>query len=242
MPQRSRRLVATDRRDAIVAAAMPVFARLGRAGATTRIIARAAGVSEALLYKHFPAKDALYAQLERHCVDAKAVGTSLLGGATPSTATLVTGVAVLVQAVFPGIGDADSHDDTKRLVTSSLLDDGRFARAFLDRNVRPWIDLFAACLDAAKAAGDVEEGVQAGKAELWFVHHLATTLHLVALSGGDVVDHGVGREELIASAVRFLLRGLGLKQAAVDRHYDPGELDRIIARTVQDRPRPPSPG
>ena len=34
--------------------------------------------------------------------------------------------------------------------------------------------------------------------------------------------------------VLFLLRGLGLKTAAIDRHYDPGKLDRIIARTVQD--------
>ena len=234
MPQRSRRLPATDRKEAIIAAATPVFARLGRAGATTKIIAQAAGVSEALLYKHFRAKDALYTQLERHCVEANAVGTHLLDGATPSTATLVMGVAVLVQAVFPGIGRAQSHDDTKRLVTSSLLDDGQFAKAFLERNVRPWIDLFAHCLEAAKAAGDVEEGAHAGKAELWFVHHLANTLHLISLSGGNVVDYGTSQEELTASTVLFLLRGLGLKEATIDRHYDPGKLNSIIAQTTRD--------
>ena len=234
MPRSSTKLAATDRRDAIVAAAIPVFARLGRAGATTKIIAQAAGVSEALLYKHFPAKDALYARLEQHCVEANAVGTHLLGSATPSTATLVMGVAVLVQAIFPGIGRADAHDDTKRLVTASLLDDGQFARAFLDRKVRPWIDLFAGCLDAARAAGDVEEGTQAGKAELWFVHHLANTLHLVGLSGSSVVDHGMSREDLTESAVLFLLRGVGLKQAAIDRHYDPGLLGAVIAQTTKN--------
>ena len=144
------------------------------------------------------------------------------------------GVAVLVQAVFSGIGPAESHDDTKRLVTSSLLDDGQFAKAFLDRNVRPWIDLFAHCLEAARVVGDAEEGTHAGKAELWFVHHLANTLHLVSLSGGNVVDCGIGREELAASTVLFLLRGLGLKEAAIDRHYDPGKLNSIIAQTTQD--------
>ena len=233
MTQRPRRLPATDRKEAILIAATPVFARLGRAGATTKVIARAAGVSEALLYKHFPAKDALHAQLQRHCVEANAVGTHLLDGATPSTATLVMGVAVLVRAVLPGIGSAEAHDDTKRLVTSSLLDDGQFARTFLDRNVRPWIDLFADCLEAARAAGDVEEGARTGKAELWFVHHLASTLHLVSLSGGNVVDHGMSLEELTASTVLFLLRGLGLKEAAIDRHYDPSELDGIIAQAIQ---------
>ena len=234
MASRSGKLLANERKEAIVMAAVPLFARLGRAGATTKIIARAAGVSEALLYKHFPAKDALYAELERHCVDANAVGTRLLDGAAPSTATLVMGVAVLVQAVFPGIGRAEAHDDTKRLVTASLLDDGQFAHAFFDRNVRPWIDLFADCLETARTAGDVEEGARAGKAELWFVHHLANTLHLVGLSGGSVVDYGMNREELTATAVLFLLRGLGLKQAAIDRHYDPGKLNSIIARTVRD--------
>ncbi len=234
MPQRSTKLPAADRKEAILAAATPVFARLGRAGATTRIIASAAGVSEALLYKHFPAKDALYAQLERHCVEANTFGTHLLDGATPSTATLVMGVAVLVQAVFPGIGQRQSHDDTKRLVTSSLLDDGQFAKVFLDRHVRPWIDLFAVCLEAAQAAGDVEKGADAGKVELWFVHHLANTLHLTSLSGRSVVDYGMNQDELTASAVRFLLRGLGLKEAAIDRHYDPGKLDNIISQMVRD--------
>ena len=234
MPQRPTRLAAVDRKDAIVAAAIPVFARLGRAGATTKILAQAAGVSEALLYRHFPAKDALYAQLEHHCVEANAVGTHLLDGAAPSTATLVMGVAVLVQAVFPGVGRAETHEDTKRLVTASLLEDGQFAKAFLDRNVRPWIDLFADCLDAARAAGDLENGAHAGRAELWFVHHLANTLHLVSLSDGDVVAYDMSREELTASAVLFLLRGLGLKEAVIDRHYDPGKLDTVMSQTVQD--------
>ena len=234
MHQRSRRLPATDRKEAILTAATPVFARLGRGGATTKVIANAAGVSEALLFKHFPTKDALYAQLERHCVEANAVGTSLLDGAAPSTATLVMGVAVLVQAVFPGIGQRQAHDDTKRLVTASLLGDGQFATVFLARHVRPWVDLFADCLEAARAAGDLEDGAHARKAELWFVHHLANTLHLVSLSGAGVVDYGMTREELTASAVLFLLRGLGLKEAAIDRHYDPGKLNTIIAQTVQD--------
>ena len=235
MPRHFSKMPAADRKEVILAAATPIFARLGRAGATTKIIAHAAGVSEALLYRHFPTKDALYAQLERHCVEAQTVGSHLLDGATPSTATLVTGVAVLVQAVFSGIGQRQSHDDTKRLVTSSLLDDGRFAKAFLDRHVRPWLDLLADCLEAAKAAGDVEEGVQVGRSELWFVHHLANTLHLVGLSGDDVVDYGMSRGDLTAGAVRFLLRGLGLKEAAVALHYDPGELDGTFSRMIQEQ-------
>ena len=234
MRPQSSKLPATDRKQAILTAAAPVFARLGRAGTTTKNLAKAAGISEALLYRHFPGKDALYAELESHCVEANALGVSLFDGTTPSTATLVKGVAVLVQAVFPGIGARQSHEDTKRLVTSSLVSDGRFAKAFLNRHVKPWVSLFEKSLDAAKAAGDVEEGLHTGVAEIWFVHHLAHTLHLIRLAGEDVVDYGVTQEGLTESAVRFLLRGLGLKNAAIDRHYDPKELTSILGSMGQE--------
>lgn len=232
MSERSARLPANDRKEAILAAATPLFARNGRSGTTTKAVAVAAGISEALLFRHFPSKDVLYAQLEQHCVQAQVVGHDLLDGATPSTATLVTGVAALVQAVFPGIGDPQAHDDTKRLVTASFLSDGRFAADFLDRHVRPWVDLFAQCLDAARAAGDMQNGAYAGKAELWFVHHLANTLHLVALSRTSIIDYEMNQAELTASAVMFLLRGLGLTDRAIDRYYDPNRIASAIARIV----------
>lgn len=234
MQPRSRKLPAADRRRAILEASAPMFARLGRAGTTTRHIASAAGVSEALLYRHFPSKDALYAELESHCVQAGVVADHVLEDATPSTATLVMGVAVLVCAVFTGIGDPQSHDDTKRLVTSSLLDDGRFARVFLDRRVAPWIDTFADALKAARAAGDVDDDAPSDRAELWFVHHLSHTLHLIALPGGTVIDYGLDRETLADRTVRFLLRGLGLTKAAIDRHYDPAKLEAVIAQSGRE--------
>lgn len=234
MPKRSSKLPAADRKEAILAAAVSVFARLGRAGATTKEIAKAAGISEALLYKHFPGKEALYAELESHCVEANAVGGRLLDKATPSTATLVMGVAVLVQAVFPGIGAQQPHEDTKRLVTASLLDDGRFARAFLDRHVKPWIGVFEKSLRAAIAAGDVEEGVRAGRPELWFIHHLANTLHLLSLPEARVVAYGVTQDKLVESAVRFLLRGLGLKNAAIGRYYNPREISKFLEPIAKD--------
>jgi AcrR family transcriptional regulator len=236
MPARSPKLPAADRKQAILTAAAPVFARLGRDGATTKDIAKAAGVSEALLYKHFSGKEALYAALESHCVEANAIGGRLFDGVTPSTATLVKGVAVLVQAVFPGIGDQQSHEDTKRLATASLLGDGRLAKAFLDRHVKPWIGVFEKSLQAAKATGDIEEGIHAGKAEIWFVHHLANTLHLISLPEDEVIDYGIPRKALIENTVRFLLRGLGLKKAAIDRHYDPKELKNIFTRIDQEQP------
>jgi AcrR family transcriptional regulator len=55
------RLPAAERRAAIVDAALRVFSEGSYAGATTAQIAREAGVSEPILYRHFASKRALYA-------------------------------------------------------------------------------------------------------------------------------------------------------------------------------------
>ena len=67
-----RRLAGEERSQAIVKAALGLFAQQGFDATTTRRLARAAGVSEALLFKHFPSKRALYrAILEYKIRDAE---------------------------------------------------------------------------------------------------------------------------------------------------------------------------
>ena len=56
-----RRLPAGERREALLAAALPVFAIRGYEGTTTRDLAAAAQVSEPVLYRHFPSKADLFA-------------------------------------------------------------------------------------------------------------------------------------------------------------------------------------
>lgn len=62
------RLSAADRRKKLLTAALELFAQLGYRGTTTRAIARQAGVSEALLFRHFSTKEELYwSVLEEQC-------------------------------------------------------------------------------------------------------------------------------------------------------------------------------
>lgn len=52
-----------DRQASLIQAATALFAKKGFNGTTTKAIAKAAGISEALLFKHFPTKRALYAAI-----------------------------------------------------------------------------------------------------------------------------------------------------------------------------------
>ncbi len=69
-PARSRRVRVSgeERRRQIIEAATTLFSRKGFRGTTTREIAGAVGVSEAMLFKHFATKEELYAAI----IEAKA--------------------------------------------------------------------------------------------------------------------------------------------------------------------------
>ena len=61
------KLSSDERREAIIRAVRRVFAEKGFHGTTTRALAEASGVSEALLFKHFPNKEELYSAMQRFC-------------------------------------------------------------------------------------------------------------------------------------------------------------------------------
>ena len=61
--QQRRKAVRAFKREAILAAARSVFARDGLDGATLRAIAAEAGVAVGTVYLHYPAKEALYADM-----------------------------------------------------------------------------------------------------------------------------------------------------------------------------------
>jgi len=60
---RNHRSSGRERQASIIAAAASLFAQKGFNGTTTREIAKTAGISEALLFRYFPTKRALYAAI-----------------------------------------------------------------------------------------------------------------------------------------------------------------------------------
>src|SRR5689334_21727127 len=95
-----RRLSSEERRQTILDASVPLFARDGVRGVTTKQVAREAGVSEALLYQHFPSKEALYAEVQDHCCRVPEALRTALEALVPSTGTLVLLLYFLVRMVI----------------------------------------------------------------------------------------------------------------------------------------------
>ena len=97
-----RRMTAEDRKRAIVGAALPLFARQGYAETTTKDLALAAGVSQPLLYKHFPSKEALYREILKFSRQDDDPAVQKLAGLKPSASTLVYLVYYFMRALVLG--------------------------------------------------------------------------------------------------------------------------------------------
>src|ERR1043165_7671398 len=94
------RMSTDERRAAILQAVRKVFAEKGFHGSTTRELAEAAGVSEALLFKHFPSKDVLYEEVQQATWDdISREDVGRLMSLPPSTATLVVLVHYLISKI-----------------------------------------------------------------------------------------------------------------------------------------------
>jgi AcrR family transcriptional regulator len=222
----SSRLPSEERRQSIVDAVRGVFAEKGFDGTTTRELAKSAGVSEALLYKHFPSKESLYAAMLDGCARSSVFAelTRILA-LEPSTSTLVILVHFLTsQTVL-------SRDPYKiavdRLALRSLLEDGAFVRLGVKQLSAGWVRKLEACVKAAARTGDLTELSMPRDLRAWFVHHLAFALMAFLRPRVPAIDYRVSRETLVEHAVWFALRGLGLSDDAIRRHYNPRALSLL---------------
>src|SRR6202040_3785216 len=89
------------------------LARNRFAGTTTRSVAAAAAISEALLFKHFPSKAALYAEILAEECEADPDLANLLGQ-EPSTAALVELIKGMV-CHFLQITEGPDEQEAQRL-------------------------------------------------------------------------------------------------------------------------------
>lgn len=153
------RMASEDRRRQIVDVAMRLFSERGFRGTTTKEIAQAAGVSEAIIFRHFATKDDLYAAI----IDHKAC-TGGMGDMECSVVEQIqSSVAAHMEAgddraVFEHIAlEMMEHHarDTEflRLLFFSALEGHRLSEMFWDRNVRALYDFLGSYIERRQREG-----------------------------------------------------------------------------------------
>jgi TetR/AcrR family transcriptional regulator, transcriptional repressor of aconitase len=207
------------RRQLILSAAKRCFARHGFAGTTTRSVAAAAAISEGLLFKHFPTKSALYAEiLAEECEADPALHRLLV--LEPSTETLVVLIREMVRH-FQAVAEAPDQQEAQRLrlMLTSHLDDGEFARLIYEKIGSLIGPIFTTSLARAVAAGDAARIGREPLNLFWFAHHAVLMATLVRLPSVPCLAYG-NSADFERQLCEFILRGIGLNETAIASHLD----------------------
>lgn len=149
------RMAGEERRLQILAVAVRLFSERGFRGTTTREIAQAAGVSEAMVFRHFATKEELYAAI----LDHKACS----GGRFEPAEMAADGIARKDdRAVFESLalGALRHHENDpafQRLLLHSALEKHELAQMFFDEFVRRVYEFLGAYIRERQREGALIE-------------------------------------------------------------------------------------
>jgi AcrR family transcriptional regulator len=212
-----RRLNLVDRRKQIVGAAIPLFARKGFAGTTSREIAEAANVSEALVFRHFANKAVLYDAIIQQFTDTTPAFVQLCT-LQPSTRTLVRVVREATEYFMTVTADEEGRARC-RLFLRSISEDTSFTHSGVDAYAE-LRSVFERSFEAARAAGDIDADAPNATVAFWLIMRQ----HIMLPAWTILPDHDVAKVP-IDDYVDFILRGIGLKREVARRLRHETEAD-----------------
>ena len=129
------RMAGEERRSQILAVAVSLFSNRGFRGTTTKEIAHAAGVSEAMVFRHFATKDELYAAILDYkvCSGEKFDPNKLAADAIKSKDDR----AVFESLALEALNHYEKDPEFQRLLLHSALEKHQLAQIFFNEFVRP---------------------------------------------------------------------------------------------------------
>ena len=139
-------------------------------------------------------------------------------GQEPSTQTLVDLARGMVRH-FMQISEVPDDQEAQRLrlMVTSHLDDGEFARLLFVKVGNLIGPVFMASLERAVAAGDASRIGTEPLNLFWFAHHTVLMAALARLPAVPCLTYG-NATDLERQLCEFILRGIGLNEAAIASH------------------------
>ncbi len=199
---RQKRMKAEDRKTSIILASKSLFAKKGLHGVSVDEIARACGVSPAVLYQHFLSKEKLYeAVLDAAACNREDYLDAVLDGPAGFGDVLYRMTLVFVKS---RIADAD----TLRIELRSIIDGGGISDQFFLNQWRSFIDYIEISLKELMKEGQIPK-IDIPVATLAYVGLFREVMLSQTMRVGEKHFHNL--ESLVREMVNLYLRMVGLK-------------------------------
>lgn len=161
-----------ERRMQILKLAVNLFSQRGFSGTTTREIAHAAGVSEAMVFRHFATKEELYSAILDHkaCSDSSFDPFAVVANAVQRKDDR----GVFEGLAFSALEHHDRDPEFHRLLLHAALEQHALAEMFWERNVRPVYEFLGDYVRQRQGEGamiEIEPGVVVRAFIGMVIHH-----------------------------------------------------------------------
>ncbi|WOK36003.1 helix-turn-helix domain-containing protein [Sphingomonas sp. C3-2] len=222
-----KKIPSADRRVLILAEAKSIFAAKGFDAATLQEIAKAAKISEALIYRHFPTKQGLYRAVLRLMIREQNANFADLALLERNTNGVLTTLAAFIEACLTPQNTRQM--ESVRILFASLAGDGKYAQLIYRRAIRLTVPFLDEALAAARAAGDlVGDPISATNGTL-FVDHIGSMIAAYRFTARTAHTHEGNDAELLRQAVTFCARGFGIREDCINRFFDEYQASRPAA-------------
>ena len=196
------RLSSSDRKKQILEVATTLFARHGFDGVTTRQIADEAGITEAIVFRHFPTKDDLYWEV----LSVKSASDELKQRLEERLRSDVEPLEIFT-AIARYVLNRNIQDPAKsRLLLFSALENHRLSQRFFKTYMSEWYELLAAYIRRQMEEGRFRKGdpllAARGFVGMVFHHYLVQEL----FGGGRYQSYDI--EEVAQTMADLWLNGI----------------------------------
>jgi len=192
-----------DRKHQLLETALDVFSRQGYEGATTKEIAAAAGVAEAVIFRHFPSKQALYTEVLDYKLQSGALNPWLADMQALMDHDDDVG---LFRTIITHMLESFRRDTRfERMILFAALEGHELALAHFREHVQPFFEPLHSYVRRRHAAG----GLRARKPEhilmalFGMVHHYGQMTQMFGFHRGG------SDEEMADAFVSILMAGVG---------------------------------
>jgi AcrR family transcriptional regulator len=204
------RLGKEERKTQIVEAVLPLFSEKDINSVTSKEMAQAAGVSEALIYKHFPNKRELYESVFASICSDLAHELDALDNLEGNFESFMQFMRRFVDHVF-------GHDENfnrflPKVIMRSIIEDGEFAKYFLQKIDAKVATFFSRCLKSCKKEKLISIDLPPEDLAFWFSHHCVVMMKFMIQPGKQIVDYKKPTTELKKHLFFFLMRGIGFRE------------------------------
>jgi AcrR family transcriptional regulator len=143
------RFSSADRREQILEVATGLFAQQGFQGTTTKLIAEKSGVTEALIFRHFPGKEELYWAVIKRKIDCAAPLERLLENLEAGGDDL----EILSRVAFEVLERRAKDQTLSRLLLYSALEKHELSERFFRNYIANYFDVLARFVRQGISAG-----------------------------------------------------------------------------------------